>query len=312
MVPAFSKVDLRTLCLLPDMVFLGIAIIAVLLCFYFLRKWMHNVIKAQVMQDLPLSKVRSCSQGFVALQGHQEQGPDGLIIGKLSKKTCVWYRYTIEFFNNRSWQIIEQGYSTDLFTLNDGTGRVFIDPTGADISSPKVTSWQGRHRYPKGLPNGAFARWFGTFGPYRYREWRMDPQDPITVSGNFITLTKENIDASSKTSQVHSLLNKWSQKHQHLLNQFLYHNVHPTEHFSENTMRFEAQKELYRDSTSRMQPTFHVLSGYGLDQRTPFIISAYPYHKIMRRYRIDAFFWGLAFVCSFALTAGVIHFRLVC
>lgn len=265
------------------------------------------------MKDIPKSKLRSCSQGYIVLQGKLEQGPDGLILGKLSKKTCVWYRYTIEFFNNRRWQVIEQGYSTDLFTLEDGTGRCLIDPQGADISTPNVISWQGKHRYPKkGVPQGLFARWFGTYGPYRYREWRMDPDTPLTAAGNFITLRKENIHAPNKTSQVHRLLKKWNQNHQQLLNQLLYHDVHPTRYDSDHTIRFEAQKNLYRHSIDQKYPTFHVLSGYGLEANSPFILSGYPYTKIIRRYRIDAFFWGLAFIGFFAFAAGLIHFRLTC
>src|SRR5207237_1943596 len=67
------------------------------------------------------------------------------LIAPLSGLPCCWYRYTVReqtnTGNQESWQIVDSGESTDTFWLEDQTGRVVVDPDGADIEPKHRDEW---------------------------------------------------------------------------------------------------------------------------------------------------------------------------
>ncbi|HRE32704.1 MAG TPA: GIDE domain-containing protein, partial [Candidatus Berkiella sp.] len=101
------------------------------------------------------------------------------------RSPCTWYRYTIEFYDNTAWRMIENGDSTGLFLLQDETGICVVDPKGADITTASVDHWLGYNRYPQGKPTSWLGRLFNSFGKYRYTEWTMHEEMPLYAIGNF-------------------------------------------------------------------------------------------------------------------------------
>ena len=55
-----------------------------------------NFKRTRLIEDLPLSKIRSAAQGYVKLQGVTELLDGDPIEAPLSLRTCVWFRYAIE------------------------------------------------------------------------------------------------------------------------------------------------------------------------------------------------------------------------
>lgn len=65
-----------------------------------------------------------------------------------------------------------------------------------------------------------------------------------------------------------------------------------------------AFKQIYPDYGSHLEEdaTIHLISKQGLDKRNPFVLSGFDQKKKIRKYRMDAFFWFLAYV---GLLAGI-------
>src|SRR5690606_23767286 len=123
-------------------------------CLYFLYSFYRAIVKARTMEDTPTAKIRSAPQGYIEIEGMQRLGPEGLVHAPLSKTPCLWYRYSIEYFSDKRWVTIEQGASSQLFLLDDGTGQCLVDPFGANVTTPEAQGWRGRKRYPQGAPRG--------------------------------------------------------------------------------------------------------------------------------------------------------------
>ena len=91
--------------------------------------------KARYLLDTPTSKIRSAAQGYVELYGELKEG-ESLLSSPLSGNSCVWWSFSIDKQvrddrDNKSWQQVEKGTSSELLCLNDGTGECWIDPAGA-------------------------------------------------------------------------------------------------------------------------------------------------------------------------------------
>ncbi len=219
---------------------------------YFMRQSYKSLKRARLLEDTPTAKIRSAAQGYVELNGIQRMLQAYPTLAPLSHTSCTWYRYTIEFYDNTAWRLVEHGQSSQLFAIDDGTGICVVDPTGAEISTPVVDHWLGYSRYPAGKPSSWISRLFQSFGKYRYTEWTMQEGMPLYAIGHFHTYD-------------HAALTK-----------------------------------LYPSLVQTTAETTHVLSRHGLDKRNPLVLSAFDQRKKSRHYRIDAFFWFLAYISLLA------------
>jgi hypothetical protein len=90
-----------------------------------------------LMADTPTSTVRSLAMGRVELKGDVE--PVGETFrAPFTDDDVVLYRYAIEKYykdndGHEHWQTAESGVEMRAFYLNDGTGRVLVDPEGASL-----------------------------------------------------------------------------------------------------------------------------------------------------------------------------------
>ena len=100
---------------------------------YAFKAWGKN----RLIEDTPISRIRSAAQGYVELSGEGRLPPDAQNKAPLSGIPCTWWRYKVEERSNsresRGWSTVDSGTSEVSFLLDDGTGRCLIDPRGADL-----------------------------------------------------------------------------------------------------------------------------------------------------------------------------------
>lgn len=159
----------------------------VFLFFYGFRKWRH----LRLIQDTPTSRVRSMALGRVELHG-RAQGK-GELAAPFTGVACVWYRYQIEQEvrgrHGRSWRTLDQGSSEAWpFYLEDDTGRVLVDPEGAQVDVPRdyrsidpaLTGPIGGFLNERGIDPDTF---FGFRKKLRFSEWHIAPGEQVYVLG---------------------------------------------------------------------------------------------------------------------------------
>lgn len=96
----------------------------------------------QLINDTPDSKVRSIAMGLVEIHGHVVV--DTYIVTPFSQAKCVYYRYEIKEYrthstgksHHNSWDLIASGEKRIPFFIEDDTGKVYVDPAGAEFNVP--------------------------------------------------------------------------------------------------------------------------------------------------------------------------------
>ncbi|MEW6748773.1 MAG: hypothetical protein AB1295_03640 [Candidatus Micrarchaeota archaeon] len=99
----------------------------------------------QKVSNTPTSKVRSAAVGLVELSGKARMEKD--MESPISKGKCVFWKVTGEYYyqskNSSGWREFFRRVSGVPFYLEDGTGRMFIDPKGAEVDIPSDFRWEG-------------------------------------------------------------------------------------------------------------------------------------------------------------------------
>jgi hypothetical protein len=157
------------------------------------KKWRRK----RLIENIPTSKIRSMAMGLVELQGKATEWIYKLK-GPLSGRDCVFYKYLIERYERRgkssSWVKVADGGSVDnLFHLDDGTGKVLINPRRAEINldQPDFSFESGLFGgdIPSNLVNFLdqnnirYQTWFGK-QRMRFREWYICANDQVYVLGS--------------------------------------------------------------------------------------------------------------------------------
>lgn len=183
-------------------------IIAALYCLYL----SYRYIKASwILQDTPLTKIRSAAQGYVELYARVETiHPDRL--SKLKKIPCAWYSYIIEMQkevqddqgSHMEWVLIEEGKSNSPFLINDGTGVCLIFPERAvilcqhydrfvDSQYPQTDNTSATEKKGQSVMDLLWKIFFPKPKVlYRYSESRLEPSDNVYATGIFNTVSIED------------------------------------------------------------------------------------------------------------------------
>lgn len=99
-----------------------------------------------LIEDTPTSTARAISMGRVEVQGSSEP-VDVPHEAPFSKDDCVFYRYHVDKYDQDedgsegTWLPVEIGTKPSRFYVNDGTGRVMVDPADAELDVRKQT-WE--------------------------------------------------------------------------------------------------------------------------------------------------------------------------
>ena len=122
---------------------LGIAVLAAsgLLAIGLGLRWLRA---RERVRALPLARVRSAAMGPVQLSGNVV--PCAALVAPYARVRAGWYRLEIQERrgdSNRShaWTTIQDGGSGDIpFRLDDGTGSILVQPSGAEVDVPPITT----------------------------------------------------------------------------------------------------------------------------------------------------------------------------
>jgi len=132
--------------------------------------------KSRLISDIPTSKVRSVAMGLAELKGKARRKFTPLLESRLTRAPCVWFRFLIEVERRDSkgrtyWQKVDGGESSNYFYIEDETGKLLVDPLGAEVILP----YDYRYVDLKGSLYNARK--------VRYTEWYIEEGDDIYVIG---------------------------------------------------------------------------------------------------------------------------------
>lgn len=254
------------------------------------RAAIRRLRRAHIVEDVPTSRVRSASQGYVELQGQAQLLPGPPNISPLTSTNCCWWTYRVEqrVISKRKgrrearWKTISRGTSEELFLLVDDTGKAVVDPWGADVMTVSGERWYGTLRHP--TPNMRRSRYNGS---YRYSERRLEIGDPIYAIGAFRT-ERESVESMPIEEEVRELLASWK-RDQRLLHERFDNNRDGIISIEEwEVARAAAHREVEKSRGQRaVRPGLDILAHP--DDDRPYLLAALPQPRVARRLRGSAF-----------------------
>lgn len=267
--------------------------------------------RARIIENTPTSKIRSAAQGYVELHG-RGQLMEGLpIISPLTGIECTWYRYKVEKLEERNSRVIQSGTSDDMFLLVGDTGRCVIDPEGAVVTSKTKQVWYEHDYPPMRRPHqitGFMGRLMG--GRYRYTEERMHNGETLYAIGMFMSVGGHN-ETFNTEEEVRTLLKKWKQNKPVLLKHFDKNGDSEIDVQEWEEVRKMAHIKVRKDQLERsVKPPTHVMSKPKYDSR-PYILSVYPQHELVKRFRIRAAASFAGFFLAGSLVVWSVSLRLM-
>ncbi len=277
-----------------------------------------QIIKARLIEDMPTSRIRSASQGYVELIG-LATGRGQLLTAPLSARPCLWWRYTIERYQksgkSSSWQTLDKGVSREPFYMDDGSGVCRIEPEGAEVSCLHRKRWHGATRLPDTASLQLKPGLLGGLSPllsrgrYRYTEFLIRDGDPLYLLGHFVS------DASGRRvltlDQIGGqLIREWKRDFKQLLVRFDSDGNGVLDDSEwrqvQNAARAEAHNH-QRQGTSR--EIEHAVSKPEASD-LPYLIGSHGQEQLSRRFRWQALAGAAGFLGAGALATWLITSRL--
>jgi hypothetical protein len=215
---------------------------------------------------------------------------------------CAWYRFKIEqrYGTEGPWELVDHGESSDTFWLEDDTGRVLVDPQGAEIHTRNTDSWNG----PR-LPFARVDPWEESsvydhgrrMRRYRCTEERLIPGGALYVIGMLKNLD-HHANQPTVEEEARALVIDWKQDQEFLLEQFDLNQDGNIDMQEWRLARQQARREVAR---KRRAQQLNFAEGIDVvirpdDWRHPFIISSHPQDQLTGRYRRDAILYSIAFL----------------
>ncbi len=297
----------------PAAVGIAVAVLAAGSAFCSWRTWRH-VSNIRLIEDTPTAKIRSAPQGYVELEGMGKLMDGPPIIAKLSGLPCVWFRYKIEqqvktHHNGHTqtrWEVIEKGESTETFWLQDDTGRVVVDPEGADVTPQHKDSWRssssvgGIAHLPAGVSN-FFTSNIGS-GAYRLTEERINPGERLYALG-LLKSVSSYTSMPTVDEDVRELLKDWKKDQPMLLQRFDLNRDGKIDEIEWRLARAQARRETMKN---REELVFHSADGLNVlgptrDGSRPYILSAFTQAELTKRYKLwAALYAGACFLLGLA------------
>ena len=286
------------------------------------RTWRH-VSDVRLIEDTPTAKIRSAPQGYVELEGLGKLMDGPPIIAKLSGLPCVWFRYKIEELvttttgrtNNKRWETIGKGESVETFWLQDDTGRVVVDPEGAEVTPRHKDSWRS------GAPIGGIAhpeyiRSFLASGAggrsYRFTEERINSGERLYALGQLKNISSYT-SMPTVDEEVRALLGEWKRDQPALRQKFDLNHDGKIDQTEWMLARAQARREVMR---GRREETRTFTDGLNLlgpthDHVRPYILSAFTQTEIVKRFRRWAMLYATACFLLGLATVWVFNARFV-
>ena len=259
----------------------------------------RSLYRIRLIHDTPTAKTRSAHQGYVELEGVARMMDDAPITAKLSGLPCCWYRYRVEelehYHDSRGrsrtrWRVIDSGTSDDTFWLEDDTGRVAVDPAGAEIQPRYKDSWRSR----SGLagiarPTPWFVDFFtahGFGGTYRFTEERINRGDPVYVLGMLRNLGSHD-NLPTIDARIRELLHEWKKDQPTLRERFDLNQDGKIDEREWLLARQAARREAENAHAEAINQTVEGINlvGSPRDNRRPYLISAFTQAELVSQQR---------------------------
>jgi hypothetical protein len=277
------------------------------------RTWRH-VSNIRLIEDTPTCKIRSAPQGYVELEGLGKLMDGPPIIAKLSGLPCVWYRYKIEQqvtthykgHTQTRWEVIEKDESTETFWLQDDTGRVVIDPEGANVTPRHKDSWRssssigGIARRPAG-DSSFFTSNTGS-GTYRLTEERINSGERLYALG-LLKSVSSYTSLPTVDEDVRDLLKDWKKDQPTLLQRFDLNKDGKIDEKEWMLARSQARRETMKNRQGQVINSADGLNVLGptRDGSRPYILSAFTQTELTKRYKLwAALYAGSCFLLGLA------------
>src|SRR5690349_9054124 len=107
----------------------------------FLMWGLRNLQEKRLLQNTPLSRIRSAAMGIVALSGTAR--PRQLQRSPFTGRDVCWWRFRVEEERSNGkttyWATVLSRDCNDVLYLDDPTGSVLVNPTGAQLQAVKDT-----------------------------------------------------------------------------------------------------------------------------------------------------------------------------
>jgi hypothetical protein len=260
--------------------------------------------RARAFEDTPTSKVRSAAQGYVELSGRARALPGAPIISALTHRPCCWFEYRVQertVSRREGWRTIDEGTSDAIFALDDDTGRVVIDPAGAQVAAVPRTVWYGNE---SDEPPPALRSWMSSIGArYRYSERIILDGQPLSTVGLFQT-RRAGDDPPSLDAEMAERLHAWKQDPKRMAQFDINHDgsISPQEW---EQARAAARDEILAEHRQQaQQPGINMLVR-PTDHR-PFLFGPGSVRALSQRYRVNAALLSTAaLICLFVGTRSL-------
>jgi E3 Ubiquitin ligase len=185
-------------------VYAAIGIVAGIVLFY--RGFRMLQFKRLVL-NTPFSKIRSASMGLVEVSG-TAIGPQTIPAG-ITGAPCYYYCATAwelrQSGNNRQWKKVAQETLYVPFFVDDSTGRLLVDPQGADLDVHRTfrdefdKSLFGSNLFPENVTQFLARNGVGASGNIRLEEHCIEPGYPLFILGTLA----QNSDWGSSDPATH-------------------------------------------------------------------------------------------------------------
>jgi len=151
--------------------------------------WTASFRRLRALEDLPLSRIASCAQGYARLEGKAAVFPGKPIVAPVSRQPCAWYHYVVITFDANGEQQSRSEEETEWsFAMKDASGECIVDPAGAEIIPSRINQYRDKVQH-----------WI---------ERSILAGDPISVIGHFATASPD-VSEEEIRFRVGELLTQW-------------------------------------------------------------------------------------------------------
>lgn len=152
--------------------------------------------RKRFIQDIPRSTIRGAPLGRVEVAGKVE-GPY-TILAPMSEEDCFYYRALVWSKGERSsWRKAAEESLAAPFFLDDGTGKMMVDPRGAESDLPAVFSEEYETDVPDHLRHFLSRHAVPSGSPLKLEEYCVRPGDTLFAMGTL----RENSRSSAGSGQ---------------------------------------------------------------------------------------------------------------
>jgi len=272
----------------------------------------------KTIADTPTANIRSAIQGYTELEGIGKVDANNVLLGPLTKRPCLWYKYSISKKirrkNSNSWQVIEQGESIAMVRLQDNTGECLIDIEKAEINfSMPAKVWFGNTLHPDDLPikEEGIVGWL-LKDEYKYEEEILLPDEKIYTIGMFRTINGQSLLNKNKDIELHKLLRQWKTDYQALLDKYDINKDGNLSAEEWNKVVKSAEEEIYlkypelKPLSSPDAHAVNILSNLALPDGKLFLISDKSQAVLINTYKSKAMAYPFLFILFLMLAY---HFK---